>query len=183
MSERFLLGRSTDILHLEAGEGILLDRIGTTLRVRRDDSQLAFGSMFIYALGTGSVTVPVAATDVFYQVGSGASFGVLYRVLFQNARELKVQIPGTYHVDWHMSIECASANQEVEGALMLDGVAFTPLGSHGEIATASRPVALGSTGLIALGVDSLVSLAVLNHTTVHDLIVDHLNLAIERVGN
>lgn len=180
---RYLVGRSNEILHLEAGEGVDFERYGETLRLLADTSKIAYGSLYLYSLGSSSVVVAVAAPDTFYRVNSGLSFGVIKRVLFQNARELVAQVAGTYHVDWHMSIECASANQEIEGSLMVNGTAFTPIASHGESVTANRPVALGSTGLIALKAGDVVALAVLNHTAANNLTVDHLNLAIERMGD
>lgn len=180
---KFLVGRSNEIMHLEEGPGILFERYGETLRILASVSGVAYGSMFIYNLGGGSVLVTIGAADVFVQVPSGVSQGILHQTLFQNAREIEIQIAGVYHTDWHMSVETASANQELEGALMVNGVADTALAAHSETSTAAKPISFGSTGLIALEVGDLVSLAVLNHSGAVDITVDHLSLALERVGD
>lgn len=185
MAKKYLVGRPDDILHLEEGPGILFERdAGTTLRILASVAGVAYGSMYIYSLGGGPVTVVVALVDTFYQIPSGVSQGICHQTTFQNAREIRIQIAGVYHTDWHMSVESASASQEVEGCIMVNGVAQTALASHGETSAApNKPVALGSTGLIALKVGDLVSLSVLNHTGANNLTVDHLSLALERVGD
>lgn len=143
----------------------------------------AYGGMYSYSLGGSGVTVGVASADVFYLVDTGMSAMALALMEFQNSRELRVLYPGHYSVDWHMSLECASANQELEGSLMISGSEQTESSAHIETVTANKPQSLGGTWGGYLGQDDLVQLSVLNHTAANDIIVDHVSLWIERISD
>lgn len=142
----------------------------------------AYGNMYAYNLGPGGTTVTVSASDTWYEVGSGISGGTCSGFTFQNNKELKCVTPGIYLLVWSLSVECASANQEVEATIMKGGAAQTPFASHCELITANKPQTLCGNGIIALIADDLISLAVLNHTAGNNVVIDHINLSLHRVA-
>lgn len=137
---------------------------------------LPCGSMYVYSLGAGTSTITVAATDTFYQISSGVTAGTTYQVTFQNARELRCDVAGRYVVMLSAALECSSANQEVEAAIMLNGTANVSISAHTELASANKPMILASAGILTLAQNDLVSASVLNHTSTNNLTLDHLSV-------
>ncbi|HEX9059149.1 MAG TPA: hypothetical protein VF941_03125 [Clostridia bacterium] len=141
-----------------------------------------YGHMYIYNLGTGSTTITVAATDTYYQIGSGVTGGLVSGFTFQNARELKALNAGTYFITFSMVVECSSSSQAVEGAVMINGVANTTVSGHSNIGTSNKPMTLSGNGIVTLAANDLVSTAVLNHSSINNITIDHLMLTILRIG-
>jgi len=140
-----------------------------------------YGSMYAYSLASG-FAVTVTVVDTWYQIASGVSQGTVSGVTFQNARELKILTAGTYHIMWALSLEAGVNAQEVEGGIMIDGVINTSFSSHSDLANSGKSMTLSGSGIIALSVNKLVSLAVLNHTAGNNITIDHLTLSLVWMG-
>lgn len=144
---------------------------------------MGYGSMYIYTLDAGAKVVSITDIDTFCQIDSGiTSGGYLNGFTFQNGRELRCAVAGTYLVTWSMSIEVANFNnQEIEGTVMIDGAAQTSIAGHAELINGTKPTTISGTGIISLSIGSLVSLSILNHSAKHDVTIDHLSLTLQRV--
>lgn len=129
-----------------------------------------------------AVTVVIAATLTFVRVPSGLSGGINLGFTFQNARELKCNVPGTYLVNWSMSYDSTNSNQEIEGAPMLNNAALTTMAAHSEIINAAKPMTVAGTGIVALALNDVVALGVSNQTAIHNVIVEHATLSLLRIA-
>ncbi|MBU6501181.1 MAG: hypothetical protein KGI72_05140 [Patescibacteria group bacterium] len=141
----------------------------------------SYGSMYVYNLGTGGTTVTITLQDTYYQIGSGITQGVVKNFTFQNARELKASVAGTYLITFTIVVECATAAQTMEAAVMVNGTANTTIAGHSNVSTATKPVTMGATGFLTLAVGDLVSMSVLNHSGANNITIDHLMFSITRV--
>jgi hypothetical protein len=139
-----------------------------------------YGSMYADNISQ-SVTISVADTPV--QVGGGLTGGLTNNFTFQNSRELKCLVAGKYVVNWAMSVQSATASQEIEGGIMVGGTAQPNGNSHTETGNAggSRPDTICGTAILNLAANDLVSLYVANHTAVHNIVVVHASLTIASV--
>jgi len=143
---------------------------------------MCYGSM--YADNAG-IAVVIAVADTFVEVGSGITGGLTNRMTFQNAKELKCLVAGTYLINWSLSaLTSAVANKECEGAVMINGTAQPNGSSHAEVSPggSNRPETVSGTGIFTLAVNDLVSLAVSNHTDTTDFVVEHLSLTALQIG-
>lgn len=144
-------------------------------------TEIPYGSMWA---DEQSQIVPIAAINTYVQVPGSMSAGLSDRFAFQNARELRCLTGGTYKVDWAMSINCATNNQDLSGSVMVNGIAQLNTTSHHFNGTgASKNSTIGGTGILSLALNDIVSLAVANHTATNAIIMEHANMALNRVGN
>jgi hypothetical protein len=146
-------------------------------------AQTIYGNMYIYTLGGGATSVTISATDTFYEIGSGYTGGLCNGFTFQNSKELKCLVAGTYKINWSLALQCATANQELEGAPMINGTANTSMAGHVEAKTANTSAGLSGSGIVTLAVNDLVSMSVLNHTATNNISINHVNFVIQRVDN
>ena len=87
-----------------------------------------------------SQTVVVSVEGAYYQVGAGLSGGLTNGFTFQNARELKCLVAGTYLLNWSMSVDQSTgSNQEIEGTYMVNGVQNLNGSAHGTSGSATHP--------------------------------------------
>lgn len=142
-------------------------------------SGLCYGSMYGDDI---NVTITISASSTYYELGSGLTGGSCNNFTFQNSKELKCLVAGNYKVDWAMSLECASAGQYVEGAVMINSTAQSNTIGAAELITANKKVCVGGTGIITLAVNDVVKLCVENETGTNNIICDHATLALVQVG-
>jgi hypothetical protein len=139
-----------------------------------------YGSMYA---DEASITVTVSVSNTYYQVASGITGGLQNGCTFQNSKEVKVLYAGNYLVRWSMSVNCGSNSQDIAGCVMHGGVAQTNTTNHQYSNTgASKNVSISGTGIITCAADDLLSLAVANHTAANNLVVEHINFTVNRVG-
>lgn len=127
-------------------------------------------------------SVTIASAGVYYEVGGGLRGGACNGLKVQAGKEVLITMAGTYLVNWSMTAQCASANQYVEGAIMVNTAAREDTVSAAELPSANKKVSLGGTGLLALSVNDVVKLCVENETGTNAVVVDHANLSLVRVG-
>ncbi len=140
----------------------------------------AYGSMYI---DNGSVARTIAATNTYYEIASGFSGGACSQFTFQNSKELKCNVAGTYKVDWSCSRAVPGVNQEIEMGVFKNGTIQLNTTAHNASLTASTQQTSGGSGIITLAVNDLVSLAVNNNTSTNTVTISHANIAIARVGS
>lgn len=138
----------------------------------------SWGSMYQDDVAT---VITVSATNTDYIV-TGMSQGVLNGMTLDNGRELTIVTPGVYKVDWSISIRCASANQEIEGAVGVNGTREPATSAHVKILTGSDDINMGGTGLLELSGSDLVQIVVRNETSTANITVDHANLSLVYLG-
>ena len=140
----------------------------------------AYGSMYI---DNGSVARTIAATNTYYEVASGFTGGLCSQFTFQNAKELKCNVAGTYRLDWQISRSVPGALQEVEGGIMKNGTILVNTTAHNQSTTASTQQSFAGSGIVTLAVNDLISLAVNNNTSTNTITITHANLTVHRVGS
>lgn len=142
------------------------------------DHTHVYGSM--YQDDTATV-ITVSATNTDYIV-TGMSGGSENQMTFQAAKEIKALVAGKYKIDWQVSFRAAAANQEIEGAVGINGTRQANTSAHHKIGTATDDVTMSGTGIITLAVNDLVQIVVRNETATQNITVDHANLSLVRVG-
>lgn len=130
-----------------------------------------------------SQSVTISVIDTHYEVGGGISGGNTSGVTFQNAKELKILTAGVYLITYSISIQCASANQEVEASVMVNSTSSARLSSHALVTPANTPNVLAGSQPITLAVNDVVKFCLANHTATNNLTVSHANMSILLVGS
>lgn len=142
-------------------------------------NSLAYGSMYGDDVG---LTVTIASAGVYYQVPTGLSAGSCNGFTFADSG-LTCTVAGKYKVDWSMSMDCAAAGQYIEGAVMINSTGQMNTVGAAELITANKQVCTGGSGIITLAVNDVVYLCVENETGTNNIVVEHANLSLVRVGN
>lgn len=139
-------------------------------------AMVRYGHMFAHN-ATG--TVVIAAANTFYAVSGGLHAGLLDKFTFSNAMHLKPSLAGRYYIDWSMSIESVlSTNQEMEAAIMINGIGQTGSSNHEQVVAAGVPRSISGNMIADVAANSIVGLAVSNHTGANNLLVSHANMSI-----
>lgn len=147
-------------------------------QIERRERPVIMGTMYGHNM---SQTVVVTNPDTYYQVGGGLSGGLCRNTTFQNSREILIAVAGDYWVVWQMSVTAGSPNEEVEGEVMINSTAQNNTSSHSNVSSANRPDTIDGNGALTLAVGDVVSLAVSNHTSGADIVVEHANLLLVKL--
>lgn len=103
-------------------------------------------------------------------------------VVFQNTQELKIVSPGWYDVNWDISF-IGSANVEVFGAALKNGVAITQLQSIQKPVTAIDIDHLSAHQHVELVKDDLIQLGIANNTSTTNFVITGAHLELTFVRN
>jgi len=167
-------------------------QIGDTITLAMFDDQVWHEISRSIARATGiygemfgdniSETVTIGATDTFVEVGGSLSTGVVRGVTFQNSKELKILTAGDYLINFAIGVKTTTANDEVEGRIMINSTSSPTSSTHSTLPKANVSEEISGTTILTLAVDDVVKVAVANHNAVRDIIIEHLNLSILKVG-
>jgi hypothetical protein len=135
----------------------------------------AYGSFY---MDDGNQVITISSAGVYYQVPSGMSSGTTHNMTFQNGRELKCTISGVYNVNWQMSVAIGSANQHIEGLVMVNSTAKEETTAATHVQNASDEQSLGGTGILTLNINDVVKLGIENETGTNNITVSHANLSL-----
>lgn len=166
----------------------------TTVKVTPDDinisienAELAESVRFcgeMYA-DEANITVIIASANVAVQVPGPLTSGPMRGIAFQNGNELRVIMPGTYYMSWSISVTTGgAAGQELEGAIFKNG-ARQPSGTgHSTTVAANKFISFSGNSIIqGLVADDVMSMSVTNRTMAVDIVVQHLNFVMLRIGD
>ena len=133
-----------------------------------------------------AINVTATTAHLYYPITSGMTTGLLKKVKFQTASELKILYAGVYKADWSLSLSVNSSDQTIEG-LITAGAAGTTAQRQTVNATRAKEngvvYSVGGSGLITCAVNDLVRLALENETSNGKIItVNHANITILQVG-
>ena len=134
-----------------------------------------YGHMYAHNV-TG--TVVVASADVQYPVSGSFRSGLLNGFTFSNTMHLKPTVAGRYLATYSISIYSASANQEIESALMYNSVFQSGSSAHAEATGANKSHALSGSMILDMAANSILGISVANHTGGNNLIMEHGNLSV-----
>lgn len=140
---------------------------------------LVSGGMFAYQ---ASISVAVAAKLVWYEVTSGLKARYEHETTFQNGHELLIEVAGIYKVDWSMSLSSGAAQDELMGALGVNGTADPSTANHATCPSVTADASVSGTGFLDLSVNDVVSLFVMNESGARDIGVPHATVSIMLVG-
>jgi hypothetical protein len=132
-----------------------------------------------------AIATTITTAGLYYPILSGMITGHVSRMVFQNARELKVLSSGIYKVDWSLSLSVNASDQTIEG-MVLSGAAGTTVNLNTVNATRAKEngvvYSVGGTGIIQCVKNELVRLGLENETSSGNIItVNHANIAIVRI--
>ena len=125
--------------------------------------------------------VVVASTGVYYPVTASLSTGLTHGVTFQSASQLLISYPGTYLINWAMSLS-AGNNDHIEGAIMINS---TVSGAGETAAHTPGPgdqVAVSGTAILALAAGDIVRFCVENESDADDITMSHASMTVVLVG-
>jgi hypothetical protein len=144
-----------------------------------DGTGLPYGCMHGYNIAE---TVAVGVVDTWYELTAGLVSVETNLVTFQNNHELKVTKAGRYAINWSMAVQSTTANDEFEGAIAINNTADTTTACHATLVKANAAVCLSGGSVVDLAANDLISVAVLNHSTNRDIMVEHVTLTVVMVG-
>lgn len=138
-----------------------------------------YGSMY----NNSDTTITVGSSNTWYEVTTGMSTGTLSGISFDGSHYLQVSVAGNYKVDYSMALETASSNQEIAGAVTINGTAQEETHGHATIVSANKSVNISGTGILSLAANDQISLSVENHDSASNIIMTHANLTLLRLSN
>ena len=142
-------------------------------------SGLPFGHIY------SNATIAVVITNTTpVEVGDTFTKGETNLMGFGASHYLTIQKTGRYKIDWGMSLaqNSPSAAIELEGGIMINGVAQLQGATHRTVANATDIGSASSTAILRLVAGDKVSLYVANETNGTDIDVEHANLTAFMVG-
>jgi hypothetical protein len=139
---------------------------------------LHYGHMYAHNV-TG--TVDIITQDVLASLTGSVSSGLLKDFTFIGSH-LVCGFAGTYFVNWSQSVYSASANQEIEGSIMLNTTPQSGSSAHAEATGASKSHALSGSMIVKLANGDIIHFCVANHTGTTDLVVQHANMTVQWVA-
>jgi hypothetical protein len=172
-------GANIVAMAVESGRGLIRANVTITSNTIFGPTGASYGSMYNHDVPT-TVTITIVSTPT--QVPSGYSEGSVNNMVFQNSREIKALSDGYYFITWSIAFTAASANQEIEGSIMVNGVVNNQFSSHRKISTGTDTGSMGGNGIISLNKGDLVSACVTNETSTANVVVEHSNLSVVQVG-
>lgn len=126
-----------------------------------------------------SVTIPFAST--FVEVSAGLTGGLTNNFTFMNNHQLQCNSAGTYKVSFSMSVMSGTANEILEGAIMVNGTALLLATSDTEASVANHPGCVSASCIVTLANNDLVSLAVMNQTAAHNITLTQASLVVSTI--
>jgi len=150
-----------------------------------DENGVAFitvshGSMFQHNTG---IVITISAAGVPVDINA-MSFGAVngFHSGGTDNNALVCLVAGLYKVDWSVSFGGAAANQNFESGVSVNGAIQENTTAHRKVGTANDIGNMGGTGIVDLAVNDLVSVFILNQDGTNDATIDHVNLALIRIG-
>jgi len=151
-----------------------------------DSVGLPYGDMYTNA--TIAVTISDNnPTEVFDATSDGFTAGELHRVTFPTGGDehyLSVDVAGRYLITWSNSFAQNSPSSaiEVEGGVMVGGVAQNPGRAHRTVANSTDKGNMGGVCILDLAANAQVSLFITNETNTTNIDVEHANLTLVHIG-
>jgi hypothetical protein len=176
-----LIGGDVHLYRSAANVLYIPDSVAITgdLYFETDSGGLPYGCMHGYNI---SETVAVGVVDTWYELTAGLSSAETNLETFQNNHELKVTRAGRYAINWSMAVQSSTANDEFEGAITINNTANTTTACHATLVKANASVCLSGGAVLDLAANDVISVAVLNHTTNRDIMVEHVTVTVVMVG-
>ena len=139
-----------------------------------------YGSMYADNVAE---TITVGLIDTSYEITAGFTTGAAIQgCTFGGAHYVEVDHAGTYLIVWSLSLDTATAADELEGGLMINGARQAAGTAHCFVPANSVSESFGGNAILALSADDEVSLFVQNHTAARDIVMEHGSLSVVRIG-
>lgn len=136
-----------------------------------DADTLPYGAMY----SNTPTVVAVAAANVAYEITAGVSTGLVHLMTFGGAHYLQADRGGIYEINWSVSVHVANPNEQLEGGIMINGVAQTEGLAHGDTQGATFDIEISGSAILRVSALQQLSLYVENHTAANNITVDHLS--------
>lgn len=139
-----------------------------------------YGEMYFT---NSAYTVTVSAANTAYEVDGGFTQGELGgSVTFPDDHYLQVGVAGVYQINWSLSIDTATASNEIEGGFMINGTASNKGTSHTHVSVVSLGTTVAASAIVQLAVNDQISLFVRNHTAATNIVAEHASCTIVRIA-
>jgi hypothetical protein len=158
------------------------NEINESLRTvqRLFDELFSYGEMYADNI-TKAITVSAAKTA--YEIDSNLISGLLSGITFTDSSALQVKSDGKYLINWSMSIDTGTADDELEGGVMINGSAKTKGTSHTTVETISKAQCVSGSLILDLDQNNKISLFVKNMTNTNNITVEHVSLTALKIGD
>jgi len=165
-----------------------------------DALKIASGDLYFTGDGSGvpygefhgeniNETVTVSVANTAYEIDiDNLTGGLTNLTTFVDSggtynHALDVTKAGVYKITWDMSLETATAGDEIEGGIMVNGTAVVTKGtSHTYVAANSVSSTISASALLDLSAGDDVTLYIRNHTAARDIVIEHVSCVINMVG-
>ena len=126
-------------------------------------------------------TVVVSAMNTLYEVTAGWTTYHLDGVKTDDNGRFIIQNAGDYKIVWHLSVYLSTANQAVEGGILVNGKNLQRAYAHCYQQTANTKTNMGSNGVFELDKGDAISIGVANTTSTEDIVIEHASFSIVRI--
>lgn len=128
-----------------------------------------------------SQNIVVAAAGTAYEITASMTGGITRLASFAGAHYIQVERGGPFDIKWSLSIDTANPLDEIEGGIMINGVARPEGTAHATVPAAGNASTVSGVALLNLAATDQVSLFVKNQTAVRDIIVEHASLTVNLI--
>lgn len=129
-----------------------------------------------------STTITVSSANVWYEITSNMSGGVMNNARIDGGHYIKIGSNGRYLIVWSLAMKTASANQELAGTIMVNNVANETVHGHSTVIASAKSSTASANAILNLTTRDEISLAVQNHTAGTNITVEHSQLSLLRIG-
>jgi len=162
VSEKMLLNSGGDLLFIGAGTG------------------LPYGGMY---MDDKTITVTISAAETYYKIASAdVTTGTNLNQMTFASSGLTVLIAGKYLITWSATLKCATANQEVSCAVMINTTAISESEGSAKLTTANDNKCVAGSCVLSLAANDVIYLCCENETGTNNIIVTHLTCSAVMVG-
>lgn len=127
-------------------------------------------------------TVTISQAEVYYPITSfGLTEGYSKNMVFGDTSYFTISKGGKYLVNWTATLKCATANQNVSMAVMVNSTPIVITEGSGKLTTANDAKCVSGTGILNLSVGDVVKMCLENETGANNLIVTHFSISLLRI--
>lgn len=142
-------------------------------------NNMLYGSMFGDDV---SITITVSAKETYYAMGAGLTGGTCNGFTHANS-VLTVDVAGNYKVDWSGTLACATANQKVSMAVMINTTPQANTEGSTKLTSVNDEKSVAGSGIITLAAGDAVKFCIENETGTNNILVTHATMSIVRVDS
>ena len=135
-----------------------------------------------YIYNNTDTTITVGTADTWYEIDSNFSDELIFSALFVGSHNIMVAQTGVYQIIFSSSLQTGTADQVLGLTIAKGGIALENPHENGTTVAVDKSINIAGCAILNLTAKDEISLAVKNYTLATDILVEHANLSLFRIG-